>query len=144
MRMAGELESEARRELEEEGLKPEQVSRKRIICSMRYVGQDATLPIDWDGRSNPAINFEARYAEVFAYTPTGRAIELESMRVVVATEAESRDVAMPVEPVALSVGMKINGPALIVGRSTVTLVDVKWVAEPNEQGGLLLARSHTP
>jgi 5-oxoprolinase (ATP-hydrolysing) len=164
--IAKELEAEALKDLEEEGLAADQISQRRIICSIRYVGQDATLPIDWDGEQSPAIPFEYRYKETFAYTPEGRRIEIESIRVILAANSGTHDVSMPAVdreegevhrqlchvagewsnvPIyrqeALHKVQRLQGPALIVGRSTVTLVDVMWGAEPNEKGGLLLARS---
>jgi 5-oxoprolinase (ATP-hydrolysing) len=65
-----------------EGVPPAEVAVRRRIVALRFAGQEATLTVDYDGAAGVAAAFTAAYRAVYGYEPEGRAIEVESLRVV--------------------------------------------------------------
>ena len=123
------------------------VVRRRIL-NLRFAGQDEALAIE----SEPIEEaFAAAYREVYGYAPEGRAIELESIRVVASSAEEQREELETVhereaEPsgtrrcwlagewsqvpfydrARLAPGDRFQGPALVFESHSATFVAPGW------------------
>jgi len=167
-RIAGWLEQlgrEATAAVLAEGIATEEIAVRRRLLNLRFAGQEATLAIDYDAGIEPA--FAAAYQEIYGYAPEGRAIELESIRVVASSRSsgdeESRvtdpepSVAVPAgvrrcwtggnwrevpffDRSRLSPGATFIGPALVFESHSATLVAEKWQGRVDGAGNLALKR----
>jgi len=161
-----ELEEEARTLLMGEGVPREEVEIRRTIVSLRIAGQESSLQVEG---AHLADAFRRKYELVFGYWPTGRTIEVESLRVVASgrggdvehIEATSpsphvkrgtahawfggswRDVPA-VERAGLGRGEVLEGPALVFEEHTVTVVEAGWSASIERGGALVLERALVP
>ncbi|MBV8200771.1 MAG: hypothetical protein JOZ15_09120 [Acidobacteria bacterium] len=77
-----ELGREAAAAVAAEGVPPDEIEVRRRIAALRFAGQESTLPVDYRGAASLAPAFAAAYREIYGYEPEGRAIEVESLRVV--------------------------------------------------------------
>ncbi|HVG11336.1 MAG TPA: hydantoinase/oxoprolinase family protein [Thermoanaerobaculia bacterium] len=136
------------------------VVRRRIV-NLRFVGQDEALPIEGEPFEDA---FAIAYREIYGYAPEGRAIEVESLRVV-ASSAEEEISAEAVEarpavsgtrrcwmsgswsdvPVydraQLSPGEDFPGPALVFESHSATVVAGGWQGRVDGAGNLVLSIS---
>jgi len=151
------------------GVAEESIRVRRRLLHLRFVGQDSTVEVDWQPGLDVQGAFADRYGTLFGHRPEGRAVELESVRVVVSS-SEPRDevatrpsrtvVAEPVErrrawfagqwteaPVydrdRLATGATLQGPALILERRSATVLEPGWAAEVDAAGALVLERQST-
>lgn len=136
------------------------VVRRRIV-NLRFVGQDEALPIEAEPFEDA---FASAYREIYGYAPEGRAIEVESIRVV----ASSTEEDVPSEPVvggaaaartrrcrlsgawsevpvydriALAPGSVFPGPALVFESHSATVVAGGWQGKVDGAGNLVLSFS---
>jgi 5-oxoprolinase (ATP-hydrolysing) len=147
-----------------EGIPAEQVAVRRRILNLRFMGQDEALPIEGEPVEEA---FARAYREIYGYAPEGRAIELESIRVVASSEAEP---ALPdgspgaleereAEPsgtrrswlagawrevpvfdrAALRPGDRFGGPALVFESHSATVVAEGWRGRVDGVGNLVLS-----
>ncbi len=154
-RIAGwlaELGREAAEAVRAEGIAAGEIAVRRRLLNLRFAGQETTLAIDYgeDDAIEPA--FDAAYREIYGYAPEGRAIELESIRVVASSRSSGDDIRAPEpEPSAavpsglrrcwtggdwrdipffdrsrLIPGAAFIGPALVFESHSATLVAEKW------------------
>ncbi len=163
------LGREAAAAVSAEGVPPADVEVRRRIVALRFAGQESALQVDYQGAAALASAFAAAYREVYGYEPEGRAIEVESLRVV----ASSGGAAWPAsgdgggsstsprpssfarqrafiggswrevpayERSALAAGAAFSGPALVVEAHTATLVEEGWTCVRDEAVGLVLRR----
>jgi 5-oxoprolinase (ATP-hydrolysing) len=77
-----ELGREAAAAVAAEGVPRAEVEVRRRIVALRFAGQESTLPVEYLGAAALAGAFAAAYREVYGYEPEGRAVEVESLRVV--------------------------------------------------------------
>lgn len=161
-----DLGREAAAAVAAEGIPEERVEVRRRILNLRFVGQDEALPIEPSEGQSAQDAFGAAYREIYGYAPEGRAIELESVRVV-ASSAEpgillgSSDLAGEAEaaisetrtcwlggawkevPVfdrgQLRSGDRFQGPALVFESHSATVVDAGWRGRVDEAGNLVLS-----
>jgi 5-oxoprolinase (ATP-hydrolysing) len=160
-----EMEDEAVRAVAGEGVAGGEVTVRRRIAGVRYVGQDSVLSVDWDGRAPLRPLFEARYAAVYGHRPEDRAVELESLRV--AASAAGAEPARAPEPQPhdaapagtrrtwtpagwaevpaydrddLAPGACLAGPALVAERHAATWIADGWSARVDGAGALVLSR----
>jgi 5-oxoprolinase (ATP-hydrolysing) len=77
-----ELGREAAAAVAAEGVPAAEVEVRRRIVALRFAGQESTLAVDYAGAAALAPAFAAAYRDVYGYEPEGRAIEVESLRVV--------------------------------------------------------------
>ncbi|HEV3074120.1 MAG TPA: hydantoinase/oxoprolinase family protein, partial [Thermoanaerobaculia bacterium] len=163
-----ELGREAAAAVAAEGVPRAEVEVRRRIVALRFAGQESTLPVEYLGAAALAGAFAAAYREVYGYEPEGRAIEVESLRVVAssgrvaASTAQGGD-AGPVaaahrvtmqqafiggawrevpayERSSLVAGAGFAGPALVVEDHTATVVEADWTCRLDEAAALVLRR----
>ena len=77
-----ELGREAAAAVAAEGVPAAEVEVRRRIVALRFAGQESTLPVEYLGAAALAAAFVGAYREVYGYEPEGRAVEVESLRVV--------------------------------------------------------------
>jgi 5-oxoprolinase (ATP-hydrolysing) len=92
-----ELGEEAAKAVETEGIAPGEITVRRRLLNLRFAGQEASLAVEYQGDEAVEPAFDAAYREIYGYAPEGRAIELESVRVV-ASSRPAREEAVPVRP----------------------------------------------
>ncbi len=163
-RLAGwldELGREATEAVAGEGVPEDRIAVRRRILNLRFVGQDEALPIEGEP---VADRFAAAYREIYGYAPEGRAVELESIRVVASSAADE----MPVLPHtagereaaasgtrrswlggwrevpvfdrgALRSGNLFEGPALVFESHSATVVAEGWQGRVDGAGNLVLS-----
>ncbi len=90
-----ELSRHAQRALVEEELTEEDIAVRRRIIHLRFVGQDASLAIEFENVASLENKFETKYLELYGHLPSAepirfggeaRPIEVESVRVVCSTK----------------------------------------------------------
>jgi 5-oxoprolinase (ATP-hydrolysing) len=167
-RLAGwldELGREALAAVRAEGIAPEEAGIRRSLLSLRFAGQEATLAVEYRGDAEIEPDFAAAYREVYGYAPEGRAIELESVRVVASSRpAEEAPVFYPEPSEALPSGSRrcwtggawkkvpffdraflragaaFAGPCLIFESHSATLVEEGWRGRVDGAETLVLER----
>ncbi|NIO02213.1 MAG: 5-oxoprolinase [Candidatus Latescibacteria bacterium] len=161
-----ELGENAITALEIEGVHRNQIDIRRRIVSMRFAGQDSVLQIEFDEKTPLEKAFETKYKTIFGHWQEERPTEVESIRVVVASQAADRAESPPkpapstVEPDRcmrayfdgswqdvpaferddLPRGAQLTGPALIFEQYTMTVVETGWSAEVDGAGAIVLRR----
>ncbi|HVS12557.1 MAG TPA: hydantoinase/oxoprolinase family protein [Thermoanaerobaculia bacterium] len=161
-----ELAAEAAEALRRDGVASDGSEPRRRIARCRYRGQESTLDLEIDEPSVLLRSFEEQYRAVFGDNPAGRAVELESLRVVVSartttglpvasgdTGGESGVVPAPTDrPVWWADGRRPTpvldraavgsggcaGPALITERHSVTVLEPGWRATAHQETGCLI------
>ncbi|HEX3130085.1 MAG TPA: hydantoinase/oxoprolinase family protein, partial [Thermoanaerobaculia bacterium] len=134
---------------------------RRRILNLRFVGQDEALPIEGEPVEEA---FAAAYREIYGYAPEGRAIELESIRVVASSAPEKMPVVSELSeqrkaepsgarrtwfggwrdvPVfdrgSLRSGDTFQGPALVFESHSATVVAEGWQGRVDGAGNLVLS-----
>jgi 5-oxoprolinase (ATP-hydrolysing) len=171
-RLAGwlaELGEEAATAVESEGIAAEDIDVRRRLLNLRFAGQEASLAVEYDGNEAVEPAFDAAYREIYGYAPEGRAIELESVRVV-ASSRPAGEAAAPVqtpEPLAavpagtrrcwtgavwrqvdcfdrstLAPGATFAGPCLVLEDYSATFVGEAWEGRVDGAGHLVLVSIH--
>jgi 5-oxoprolinase (ATP-hydrolysing) len=160
-----ELTASAREELLAEGCARAEIAAPRCLASLRLVGQESTLELEVGSEGELEAAFRARYRERYGYAAEERPIELESLRVVVATEAPLSPAAVPVAPrrvaaevrrrawfaggwreaefwdrESLAPGDALDGPGLVFEAHSATLIEEGWRAQVDGAGALVLTR----
>ncbi|MEA2600239.1 MAG: hypothetical protein QOF89_1231 [Acidobacteriota bacterium] len=170
-RIAGwlaELGQEAAEAVAAEGIAPEEIAVRRRLLNLRFAGQETSLAVEYEGDETIEPAFGAAYREIYGYAPEGRAIELESLRVV-ASSHPSMEIAEPVsvaeshpaEPtgtrrcwtggawrevplfdrLGLRPGAIFTGPCLVFESHSATFVGEGWEGRVDGAGNLVLART---
>ncbi len=153
-----ELGREAAEAVAAEGI-PGEVRRR--IVNLRFVGQDEALPIEGEPFEEA---FAIAYREIYGYAPEGRAIEVESIRVVASSAEEELSVEAVETEVAVSStrrcwvagawnevsvydrahlasGEVFPGPALVFESHSATVVAGGWQGRVDGAGNLVLSIS---
>jgi 5-oxoprolinase (ATP-hydrolysing) len=149
-----------------EGIPREEVSVRRRLAHLRFVGQDATVSVEPEEGASLQDLFERRYEEIFGHRPEGRPVELESIRVVASSRPRpplsTGGVPEPREAPAdghrrarfagawreapvydrhrLSPGARLVGPALVFEEHSAVVVDEGWEATVDGQLAIVLRR----
>ena len=160
------LEREAIESVESEGLARGDTEVRRRTVHLRFVGQDSVVEVPWTGEASLQEAFGARYTALFGHRPEGRAIEVESIRVVASSRARAedapracpsrfaatpegtrrahfagRDIDVPVfDRERLEAGATLRGPALVFEAHAATVVAPGWSAEVDGALALVLRR----
>lgn len=142
------------------------VTRTRAIVSLRYRGLELSVPIDWTEGIDLASEFEHRYREVYSHVPSGRPIEIESVRIVATADDAADEDPSPLSPTLqsgaparahldawfagrrvaaelcdrrdLPPGATLDGPAVITDRYGTTTVRPGWRATVDPAGAIVL------
>ncbi|MEQ8822401.1 MAG: hydantoinase/oxoprolinase family protein [Sumerlaeia bacterium] len=165
-----EADEEAIDRLASEGIPRGRAEITRRIASLRFLGQDATLAVEWSPGVDTVAAFRGLYAEIFGHCPEDASIEAESLRVV-AKSAEA-PLAMPEEPTrpqraeplrhrpvyfaatgwsdipvfergAMTPGGELSGPALVFDSHSALLVEPGWAGRLDGRRTLVLTRERT-
>ncbi len=168
-RLAGwldELGREAVAAVEAEGIAPEEIAIRRRLLSLRFAGQEASIAVEYREDATIETVFGAAYREIYGYAPEGRAIELESVRVVASSrsgddeapvrEPEPSEAApagarrcwtgdawrdVPVfDRALLRPGAAFAGPCLVFESHSATFVGERWRGRVDGAGNLVLER----
>lgn len=159
-----DLEREATAAVVSEGISPEAVRVRRRLLHLRFVGQEEALPVEIRDGESPENGFATAYREIYGYAPEGRAIELESLRVVASSLPEQiplteepeeareavaagtrqawiggRWTSVPVfDRASLRAGDAFQGPALVFESHSATVVGERWKGRMDGAGNLVL------
>lgn len=160
-----ELGKEAASAVAAEGVPEREVQVRRRLLNLRFAGQDEALTVEHREGEPPEAAFATAYREIYGYAPEGRAIELESIRVVAsslpaepALETASAEphpavpsgtrhcwvgeswIEAPVfDRSALRPGASFQGPALVFESHSATVVGASWQGQVDGAGALVLA-----
>jgi 5-oxoprolinase (ATP-hydrolysing) len=156
-----ELGREATEAVAGEGVPRDRIAVRRRILNLRFVGQDEALPIEGESVEEA---FASAYREIYGYAPEGRAIELESIRVVASSAPEKMPVVadssrereaeasgtrrswlggwreVPAfDRGTLRAGDAFRGPALVFESHSATVVAEGWQGRVDGAGNLVLS-----
>lgn len=161
-----ELGREAVAEVVAEGIPPAAARVRRRLLNLRFAGQESALTVE-HGELPVEEDFAVVYREVYGYAPEGRAIEVESVRVVASSALEEEEgaavsAAAPhaAEPAGsrsccfagvwqdvpffdragLRPGATFAGPALVFEAHSATVVGEGWEGRVDGAAGLVLQR----
>ncbi|MFY9819953.1 MAG: hydantoinase/oxoprolinase family protein [Thermoanaerobaculia bacterium] len=170
-RLAGwlaELGEEAAAAVAAEGIAAEEIAVRRRLLNLRFAGQETSLAVEYGGDEAVEPAFDAAYREIYGYAPEGRAIELESVRVVASSRSAGETAgparapeAHPAVPIgtrrcwtgagwrevpvfdrsALGPGATFAGPCLVFESHSATFVGEAWVGRVDGAGHLVLSSS---
>ncbi|MCB9037448.1 MAG: hydantoinase B/oxoprolinase family protein [Lewinellaceae bacterium] len=153
-----QLNHQAVQQLQTEGFPPEDIEIRHTWAYLRFQGQDSTLEVECRNPAQLTRDFRQHYERLFGHWPEGRAIEMESLKVVAAskgkqmsqTEAPQRiyrpepkgrksDAAFPVFYWdELREGAVIQGPALLLNPSSTAFIEAGWRLLLYEGGNAVL------
>lgn len=162
-----ELEREAVALLAADGHQDVTIAR-RIAC-LRLVGQESSIPIEFDDPQRLTALFEARYEEIYGHPKPDRTIEVESIRVIARSISDPGDAQLHTpdetasqsafttehtrfeqssniqrfQRMAMKPGQAVHGPALIIEPHCTTYVAQGWQAELDRAAALVM-RHHRP
>jgi 5-oxoprolinase (ATP-hydrolysing) len=148
----------------------EKIEVRRIICSMRFRGQETSLEVDYVADEPLEDRFKQKYERQYGHWITGRTMELESIRAVASTKISKRKKSRSVKaehypepnfekeiwfrgesiytPVflrdELGVGDAIEGPALILDPHSTIVIEPGWDAMIDKNDALILNQGVTP
>ncbi|MEX2352420.1 MAG: hydantoinase B/oxoprolinase family protein [Balneolaceae bacterium] len=158
-----ELDYQTRKELQEEGVPPDDISCRKRSLFLRLEGQESTLEIPFKESHSPADAFNTLYKDQYGYRPDRREIELESIRIHLSeTEPEPTTSTLPdtqplPDPVgeqpllidgqwftlplyergSLSPGCHLTGPCLIPDPWSTLFLPSKWEGRILSDGTLI-------
>jgi 5-oxoprolinase (ATP-hydrolysing) len=165
-----ELGREAAASVAAEGISAGDIAVRRRLLNLRFAGQETALAVEYAGDAAIEPAFAAAYREIYGYAPEGRAIELESVRVIASSSSSDADISSispsdPFEAVStghrrcwtggtwrdvpffdralLRPGAAFAGPALIFENHSATLLAEGWRGRVDGTGNLILERGPT-
>ncbi|MCH7680095.1 hydantoinase/oxoprolinase family protein, partial [candidate division KSB1 bacterium] len=72
----------------QEGIPQDESVVRRCSVNMRFLGQDAVLSVEYKPGMDMEIEFKSEYIKIYGHWPSGRSIEIESIRVVASSKKE--------------------------------------------------------
>ncbi len=150
-----EVSLEAKEKIRREGYSDEQISIRSRQIFLRFEGQEASLPIDYEKNVNLHEVFREKYKQLYGHWLAHRTIELESIKVTASVEGnlpELPEIHLNIYspdpsdysncflngkwqeiPVFywedLQPGASIQGPALVISNNCSVTVENNWVFE---------------
>jgi len=167
-RLAGwldELGREAAAAVAAEGIAAGEIAIRRRLLNLRFAGQETALAVEYESADAIETDFAAAYREIYGYAPEGRAIELESVRVIASSsssvvDAEPAPAVQPFDAAPadhrrcwtggawrdvpffdranLQPGAAMAGPALVFESHSATLMAEGWEGQVDGAGNLVL------
>jgi 5-oxoprolinase (ATP-hydrolysing) len=162
-----ELGREASAAVAAEGVPAERIAVRRRILNLRFAGQEEPIPVEPGPGETAESAFESAYRALYGYAPEGRAIEVESVRVVASSAVSEGEEEDPQEPApreavpaghrlcwiggdwrdvpafdraALASGDAFAGPCLVFESHSGTVIAEGWSGRIDATGALVLAR----
>jgi 5-oxoprolinase (ATP-hydrolysing) len=150
-----------------EGVPAERIAIRRRILNLRFAGQEEPIPVEPAPGETPERAFETAYRALYGYAPEGRAIEVESVRVVASSAVPEMEEEME-EPApraavpsgnrlcwiggswrdvpafdraGLASGDTLEGPSLVFESHSGTVIPEGWSGRIDTTGALVLART---
>ena len=167
-----QLRRQASDEVAQQGVPRGQIQMCRCLLFLRFVGQESSLEMPWPAAASLDTNlletkFRQRYRHLFGYEPEGRAVEVESLRVVASSSPEPAQTCpwpqprrpAPVAemgqgtfqgrrqqvPIVLSGDLQdgdhVSGPALLLDDYATLVVEPGWTATVAANGTVVVERS---
>lgn len=151
-----DLANQALQNLQKEGYAADETEVVRRLVYLRFKGQDSTLEIPYD--ENLLQSFENQYKNLFGHYPQGRAIEVESVKVMVGTKIPplaqtnkkiEKYIPKPFKiasetPVfqwdELQEGAQIEGPAILLNPTSTAFIEAGWEAEVRQDRNIVIKR----
>ncbi|MCB9053749.1 MAG: hydantoinase B/oxoprolinase family protein [Lewinellaceae bacterium] len=153
-----QLNQEAIQQLKAEGFSPDDIAIRHTWAYLRFRGQDSTLEVEYQDTGQLKEAFRRHYERLFGHWPEGRAIEMESLKVVAASKAQpmkraeapkqihrpepqgqTTDTAFPVfHWDDLREGAVVEGPALLLNPSSTAFIEPGWRLLMHEGGNAVL------
>ncbi|MCB0552548.1 MAG: hydantoinase B/oxoprolinase family protein [Phaeodactylibacter sp.] len=159
------LAADALGKLAAEGFDTGSLEIRHQWAYLRLQGQDSTLEIPFGNPDLLAATFEEQYTRLFGHYPEGRAIEVESLKVVAATRhplwktgekpaanyqarpqgrmtSTVSGIAFPVfHWDELGPGAEIEGPALLLNPTSTAFLEKGWRLQMHEERNAILHRN---
>lgn len=135
-----QLRHQAETALKSEGFTSDEIDTLHQLVRLRFRGQSSSVEIDWDGTTDLAELMEKQYRHLFGHYPAGRAIEVESIRLVCGTRAgtgfstHAHPSGMP------AAGTRIEGPAVLPNRHSTSYIPAGWALHIREGGNAVVHR----
>lgn len=159
-----EMGEEAAAAVAAEGIAPGEVEVRRRLLNLRFAGQESSLAVELRDGGPIEDAFAAAYREIYGYAPEGRAIELESIRVVASSRSSRAEIPLASAPelsealpagtrrswlglwrdvaffdrAHLRPGASFQGPALVFEAHSATVVGERWRGWVDGAGNLVL------
>ncbi|MFQ5807629.1 MAG: hydantoinase B/oxoprolinase family protein, partial [Phycisphaerae bacterium] len=159
-----ELEGGLRREVEQEGVPPNQIGPGRRLLELRYQGQDTSITVEQPRDGNWRLAFVRQHRQLYGFTYRGRALEVFAARLEVTGRMPKPELPRPARstrhhtPVRyaevyfdrtvhrapiyrrddLGAGHHFDGPAIILEATGTIVVEPGWRAEMTARGDVLL------
>lgn len=147
-----ELSEQALAKLQQAGYPTEALEIVHQFVYLRFKGQDSALelPFTFVGKLLP--DFEKQYSQLFGHYPEGRAVEVESVKVMVGTKLPPISVENKIATLKparlfdkhssdfteksiavyrwddLEVGNQIEGPAILLNSNSTAFIEADWEA----------------
>lgn len=162
------LIDDAKKQLEQESDKQENFVVDNRTLFVRFIGQDNTLPIEWDGDLEQLKEkFKAEYNKLFGHWVEDREIEIESIRVKISINKDDllfeKEEALNHEKPAkrhsikswdgsrwidapvyfrndLKYGMHISGFAIVTDEKSTTVLEKGWKLIVDKSGSLVISK----
>jgi 5-oxoprolinase (ATP-hydrolysing) len=157
---------QAGRAVQEDGVPADQVTVRHRLVHLRFVGQDSTLAVDQQPGCSLEQAFRTRFEALYGYQPEGRAVEVESLRVIASSlpaqvrpqvDTSPRQEVPPPRRIrarfegrwqevacydreSLSPGSVLESPAIVMDRYSTTVVEPGWQASVQVEGAILMRR----
>jgi 5-oxoprolinase (ATP-hydrolysing) len=137
--VVGQLTASARKELRAEGFAAADTVVKSRLIYLRLKGQESTLELPFDSSEKLEAVFEKKYRQLFGHYPGNRPVEVESVKVVVASRPpaeterpqqvrtqKAEQVRGPVLWDELAEGGALSGPAVLLNRTSTAFLEEGW------------------
>lgn len=161
-----DLEREASRKLQAEGVDSDEIIIRQKLAFMRLKGQESTVDAEFEEDSDLHALFKKAYMNRYGHWISGREVEVESIRVVASGQepnlkqpepdpTDKRGESLRIKKTVfdgnyletsvynrneLTTEQQIAGPALILDPYSTILVEPEWKAEVLADGSLKIAR----
>lgn len=133
-----QLRAEAEAALNAEGFVSQEIETLHQLVRLRFRGQSSSVEIDWDGISDLQQAMESQYRRLFGHYPTGRAIEVESIRLMCGSRAGAGISHHFFSNKMPPAGTVLNGPAVLPNRHSTAYIPAGWVLEFQAGGNAVI------